>query len=467
MVEQVYRPRRPKESPLWQCLSRHFDTFLEVYEERYQPRYGFLRPIIPEVVDKFLSCADLKQGFARIRCDNCKHEFILPYSCRQRYFCPSCHQKKVQLFGELLTETILYPVPHRHLTLGIPKMLRPYFRHDRDLLKDLCRVAHACLLEYLRATLDLPEGIPGIVMTIHSYGEYLDWHPHLHLLMADGLFVRSGLFYVLPQVSLKPLEGLFRARVITFLVDKGLLPPARANMLRSWVHSGFNVHRSRRVQPHEREDMQRLAQYIMRNPFSLEKMQFNKPDEGGFRLTAEPDVQADGCVIYRSGMNPKIHRNFEIFTPCDFIAAITQHIPDKSFQLVRYIGWYSNKMRGQRDKHAAEEAKAAGKAVEVIDVSEHQPRRIPSAKWRELIKRVWESDPLLCPKCHNEMRIVSLIDDPEVIERILRHLGLWEQGVRVLPARAPPEIVDRVIEPCFDDPFPDYDTEPVMMYASG
>jgi hypothetical protein len=296
--------------------------------------------------------------------------------------------------------------------------------------------------------------------------------------MADGLFVRSGLFYVLPQVSLKPLEELFRARVITFLVDKGLLPPARANMLRSWVHSGFNVHRSRRVQPHEREDMQRLAQYIMRNPFSLEKMQFNKPDEGGFRLTPEPDVRADGCVIYRSGMNPKIHRNFEIFTPCDFIAAITQHIPDKSFQLVRYIGWYSNKMRGQRDKYAAEEAKAAGKAVEVIDVSEHQPRRIPSAKWRELIKRVWESDPLLCPKCHNEMRIVSLIDDPEVIERILRHLGLWEQGVRVLPARAPPEIAEWVTppspvgyggqaEPFFDDPFPDYDTEPIMMYASG
>jgi len=198
--------------------------------------------------------------------------------------------------------------------------------------------------------------------------------------MADGLFMRSGLFYVVPQVSLKPLEELFRARVITFLVDKGLLPPARANMLRSWVHSGFNVHRSRRVQPHEREDMQRLAQYIMRNPFSLEKMQFNKPDEEeGFRLRADGDVQADGCVIYRSGMNPKIHRNFEIFTPCDFIAAITQHIPDKSFQLVRYIGWYSNKMRGQRDKHAAEEAKAAGEAVEVIDVSEHQPRRIPSA----------------------------------------------------------------------------------------
>jgi hypothetical protein len=89
--------------------------------------------------------------------------------------------------------------------------------------------------------------------------EYLDFHPHLHALVADGLFARSGLFYVLPDASLKPLEELFRARVITFLVDKGLLPPTRANMLRGWLHSGFNVHRSRRVQPDEREDLDRTA----------------------------------------------------------------------------------------------------------------------------------------------------------------------------------------------------------------
>jgi hypothetical protein len=168
------------------------------------------------------------------------------------------------------------------------------------------------------------------------------------------------------------------------------------------------------------------------------------------------------------------------------IAAITQHIPDKSFQLVRYYGWYSNSraagetgcpqgsngakrsgnMRGQRGKQAAAAVQPAGKAVAVIDVSEHKPRRIPSAKWRELIKKVWEADPLLCPKCQKEMRIVGLINERDVIERILRHLGLWSQGVRVSPARAPPEIAEWVIEPCFDDPFPDYNTEPVMVYAN-
>ena len=294
-------------------------------------------------------------------------------------------------------------------------------------------------------------------MAIHTFGEYLDFHPHLHALVADGLFVRSGLFHVLPDVTLKPLEELFRARVITFLVEKGLLPPERANMLRGWVHSGFNVHRSRRVLPEEREDLERLAQYIIRNPFAVEKMQVTVPNR------ANPE----GSVLYRSGLNPKIQRNFEVFSPCDFIAAITQHIPDKSFQLVRYYGWYSNKMRGWRYKHAAEEAKAAGQTVPIIDVSEHKPRRIPSAKWRELIKKVWEADPLLCPRCSKEMRIVSLIDDKAVIERILRHLGLWAQGIRVSSARAPPEIADRVIEPWMDAPFPDYDTEPVMAYANG
>ena len=99
-------------------------------------------------------------------------------------------------------------------------------------------------------------------------------------------------------------------------------------------------------------------------------MQVNEPDCRGL----------DGSVIYRSAMNVKIQRNFEVFTPSDFIAAITQHIPEKSFQLVRYYGWYSNPAvagRGQRDKRAAEEALAAGKASEVIDVSEHKPRCIP------------------------------------------------------------------------------------------
>ena len=79
------------------------------------------------------------------------------------------------------------------------------------------------------------------------------------------------------------------------------------------------------------------------------------------------------------------------------------------------------------------------------------------------------------------MRIVSLIDDRAVIERILRHLGLWDQGVRVSPTTGPPPVsvpAERIVEPLLDlshrssrakadDPFSDYDTEPIMVYANG
>jgi len=60
------------------------------------------------------------------------------------------------------------------------------------------------------------------------------------------------------------------------------------------------------------------------------------------------------------------------------------------------------------------------------------------------------------------MRTVALIDETHVIERILRHLELWEAGVRVDGARDPPQPVDLVIEPRLDDPFPDLDHEPVF-----
>ena len=66
------------------------------------------------------------------------------------------------------------------------------------------------------------------------------------------------------------------------------------------------------------------------------------------------------------------------------------------------------------------------------------------------------------------MRIVALIDDRKVIERILRHLGLWDQGVRVIPTTGPPthRSGERTIEPWLDDPSPDYDAEPIMAYAN-
>ena len=87
------------------------------------------------------------------------------------------------------------------------------------------------------------------------------------------LFLRDERFLVLPENGMNAVEELFRARLITFLSKQGLLPPERVRMLKSWKHSGFNVHRSRSIQPDERNDLERVDRYIIRNPFFTERIE--------------------------------------------------------------------------------------------------------------------------------------------------------------------------------------------------
>ena len=114
-------------------VNDYFDEFQRSYPERYQERYGFWRPIIGERVRKFLRCGDLAAGFARVRCPECRHEMFVAFSCRQRCFCPSCHQKRSLVQAYQIANDICARVPHRQFVWTIPKRLRIFFRFNRPL----------------------------------------------------------------------------------------------------------------------------------------------------------------------------------------------------------------------------------------------------------------------------------------------------------------------------------------------
>lgn len=104
----LYQPRDPQASDLWQLLDQHFESFRQAYDERYQAKYGFWRPVIDHSVAAFLKCGDLQQGYARVRCPDCYHEMFVAFSCKQRCTCPSCHQKRALL-------TALHVAKYSHL----------------------------------------------------------------------------------------------------------------------------------------------------------------------------------------------------------------------------------------------------------------------------------------------------------------------------------------------------------------
>ena len=64
-------------------------------------------------------------------------------------------------------------------------------------------------------------------------------------------------------------------------------------------------------------------------------------------------------------------------------------------------------------------------------------KRLSGGIWARLIQKIYEVDPLVCPKCKGAMRVIGSIEDPSVIRAILEHLGLW-----LARARPPPKIHD-------------------------
>jgi len=104
------------------------------------------------------------------------------------FFCPSCHQKRVVEFGECLCEEVLRAVPHRHFVLSMPKILRRYFLNNRKLLSDLSRCGWKSLKESFKETVSENGGVPGAAIAMQTFGDFLGFNPHLHVLCTDGCF---------------------------------------------------------------------------------------------------------------------------------------------------------------------------------------------------------------------------------------------------------------------------------------
>ena len=417
-----------------------------MYGERYEQRYGRWRPIIGEVARKFLRCGDLHYGFARIRCGDCGHESFVPFSCQQRCLCPSCHQKRSLLAADTFARTICAAVPHRQLVFTIPKRLRIYFRHDRALLGQLAQGAWESVVDVYRQLLGEDDVSPGMIAGIQTFGELVHYHPHVHVIATDGAFRADGTFMCLLECGTELLLETWGTKVFDLLLAAVKIDQTTVDEMRSWAHSGFSVDNSVYLSPGDTFSLERLAQYILRCPFSLARV-VRLTDDGSVIYRAEKDHCRRFPGAASGDLRGGPRRNFQVFSALDFLAEVTQHIPEKGEHLLRYYGWYSHRQRGIRIKRrqaAESEKEFVGidrSAVGSVQPADAGPRPGSVSTWAMLIKRVYEVDPLECPKCGGEMKVISFIErnQREVIERILRHCDLWEGPIRTLAGpRGPP-----------------------------
>ena len=123
-------------------------------------------------MERFLDCGDLKKGFARVRCPQCRHEMFVAFSCRGRCVCPSClpaeasaqagHQKRALEKAVWVAQEVCAEVARRQFVFTIPKRLRIYFRYDRSLLGELCQAACRTLCAVYQTVSGRSDGVPGV-----------------------------------------------------------------------------------------------------------------------------------------------------------------------------------------------------------------------------------------------------------------------------------------------------------------
>jgi hypothetical protein len=259
-----------------------------------------------------------------------------------------------------------------------------------------------------------------MVVAHQTFGDMLRWNPHFHAIVLEGGFDDQGTFYYIPFTGLHSMVEVFRCRVITLFVERELLNPDFARNLLSWRHSGFSIDNSVRILDGPAQE--NLAEYIARPPISLKKIRY------------EP---FKGRVLFHTTYSEYFKENLHVFDAFDFIAELTQHIPPKGIQLIRRYGLYASRTKGRWEDMpwVSERAPGGWKSLhlDVVTPGADEPISFSEDEvevdilaykqaWARLLAKVYEINPLICPKCGADMKVIAVIENPDEIKRILRHL---------------------------------------------
>jgi hypothetical protein len=252
-----YPPRRPSQSVLYRCVQEHLETWLAQCRDGHDDEWS-----VPEHVERefrrFLDCGILAHGFARARCGQCGHDFLIAFSCKGRGVCPSCNSRRMVATAAHLTDHVLPRLPVRQWVLSVPKRLRYFLQRDANLqgaaLRLFLRAVEQCLRAHSPGS--DPAARLGAVAFIHRFGSSLNAHLHFHCVVIDGVFdaaAAGGVIFTaatgVEATAIAQVQAQVRQRLLRVFVRRGLLPRDDARAMGQWAHGGgFSVDGSVRIE---------------------------------------------------------------------------------------------------------------------------------------------------------------------------------------------------------------------------
>jgi hypothetical protein len=349
-------------------LAQVIERFGREFAQRYKPNGYILRTL-----HAIRSCRTASLGGHVDRCDTCGHIRVSYNSCRNRH-CPKCQNTQREAWIEERKQDLL-PVPYFHVVFTVPDKLNPLFLADSPgmynlLFRSVWETMNQFFLTRLHA-----EG--GMITVLHTWGQNLSLHPHIHCIVPGGgigwkgqwksvTASENGKVFLFPVTA---LSAVFKAKLLVKLPLS--YPSFKDRIHAAWKHDWVVYTKEPFAGP--ASVVEYLGRYTHKIAISNHRL-LDIDDHGvtfrwrDYRDNRQKTLSLDGT---------------------EFLRRFCQHILPSGFVRIRYYGLLSS-TRKEDFRHLQ-----ISMGIQPSPVNKKKNRR----PWKDICRDYLKFDPDLCPHC--------------------------------------------------------------------
>jgi hypothetical protein len=353
-------------------LAQIIDTYGNEFITTHSPN-GYVQRILHAIQ----ICRTSALGGHVDACDTCGHVRVSYNSCRNRH-CPKCQNTQREAWIEARKRDLL-PVSYFHVVFTVPDKLNGLFLHDPSgMYKMLFKTVWDTIAQFGRVKF---HGETGMIAVLHTWGQNLSLHPHVHCIVPGGGIDFSGRWQQVKSSAtgkayLFPVENLSRVFRGKFMAALQRHIPQEKPFIRELYKTDWVVYAKEPFAGPE-QVVEYLGRYTHKVAISNHRLQ--SVDETGVQFSYRD---------YRDNQSKMMK-----LTGAEFLRRFCQHVLPKGFVRIRHYGLLSASKRKQ--------LKQLQRSLGVI-ISEKRVKK----DWKQLCREHLGFDPDQCPECKQGRMVV-------------------------------------------------------------
>lgn len=376
-----------------------FRQFGALYQKEYK-----LPSHYKKTMSAIESCRTKELGGHIEVCEECGHERISYNSCRNR-FCPKCNFLKREQWV-LDREKHLLPITYYHIVFTIPDDLNRLCLVNQKVMYDILFKSASETISDLAKDEQHIGGKVGFLCVLHTWGQNLVDHPHLHCIVTGGGLSNDGRKWVIPKKTTPKKDFFIHVHVISALFKKKFL---------AYLKGAYQSGELKFIGEIEALKSRTQFQALIDNLYNKKWVTYCKKPFGGpekvirylgryshrVAISNNRIVKLeDGKVTFKWRDYRDVSKNKQMTVSAfEFIRRFLLHILPKGYFKIRYYGLLSSRNLATNLERCKQLLEVAAKIAEQAE----------KLKWDELMFELFGIDVWLCPNCQKGRLVLKQV----------------------------------------------------------